>query len=165
MQVFLIRHAIAHERNRLRWPNDGLRPLTTAGIKKFRKAAIGLTRCLPKRIVLLTSPFVRARETASILAEALGSAKPVECGELTSGEPPHLCFALLRKRKEDAVVLIGHEPNLSEFVAVALAGDRAKMKLEFKKGGAACLEFGSRVEPGRARLKWLLTPRVLRDVG
>jgi phosphohistidine phosphatase len=162
MLVFLIRHAIAHERNRVRWPNDGLRPLTTGGIRKFRKAAYGISRNLPKRAVLLTSPYVRARETAAILAEALGSSKPIECGELTPGESPHTCFALLRKRKEEAVVLVGHEPDLSTFVVAALAGTGARMKIEFKKGAAVCLEFAGRIEAGRATLKWMLPPRVLR---
>ena len=162
MQVFLVRHAIAHERNRIRWPNDALRPLTSAGIRKFHKAAVGIAHCLPKRAVLLTSPFVRAHETATILAEALGAKKPIECAELASGEPVHECFALLRKRKEAAVVLVGHEPNLSTFMAAALAGDGVRMKLAFKKGGAAGLEFTRRVGPGQATLCWMLPPRVLR---
>src|SRR4051812_37035799 len=160
MQVYLVRHAIAHERNRVRWPNDALRPLTTAGIRKFRKSSFGLAQYLPKRAVLLTSPFVRARETAAILAEACGSRKPIECTELASGEPVHACFALLRKRKEQAVVLIGHEPNLGNFMAAALAGGHARTKIEFKKGGAACIEFASRIEPGHATLHWMLPPRV-----
>jgi phosphohistidine phosphatase len=165
MQVFLVRHAIAHERNRIRWPNDALRPLTTPGIRKFRKAAYGLVGCLPKRVVVLTSPLVRARETAAILSEALGSRKPIECNELAAGESVHASFALLRKRKEAALVLVGHEPNLSTFLAAALAGDRAKLKLEFKKGGAACLDFPRRIEPGEASLQWMLPPRVLRALG
>jgi len=93
MQVFLVRHAIAHERNRIRWPNDALRPLTTAGIRKFRKAAFGIVRCLPKGTALLTSPYVRARETAAILADAVGRRKPIECSELASGESVGACFA------------------------------------------------------------------------
>jgi phosphohistidine phosphatase len=165
MQVFLVRHAIAHERNRIRWPNDALRPLTTAGIRRFRKAAFGVARCLPKGAVLLTSPYVRARETAAILAEALGSRKPVECTELASGESVPACFGLLRKRKEQAVVLVGHEPNLSTFMAAALAGSGARMKIQFKKGGAACIEFATRIEPGHATLRWMLPPRVLRAMG
>ena len=162
MQVFLVRHAIAHERNRIRWPNDALRPLTTAGIRKFRKAAVGIAHGLPKRAVLLCSPYVRARETATILAEAIGARKPLDCAELASGEPVQQCFALLRKRKEAAVVLVGHEPNLSTFMAAALAGEPVRMKLEFKKGGAACLDFPRRIEPGEATLRWMLPPRVLR---
>lgn len=165
MQVFLVRHAIAHERNRIRWPNDGLRPLTTAGIRKFRKAASGLARCLPKNAVLLTSPHVRARETAAILAEALGSRKPIECAGLAAGESLTACFALLRRRKEAAVVLVGHEPNLGNFVAAALAGERARLKIEFKKGSAACIEFATRVEPGHASLRWMMPPRLLRALG
>jgi len=164
MLVFLVRHAIAHERNRIRWPNDALRPLTTPGIRKFQKAAYGIARCLPKRVALLTSPYVRARETAAILAEALGSRKPIECSELASGEPVHASFALLRKRKEGAVVLVGHEPNLSAFMAAALAGNRVKMKIEFKKGGAVCMEFPRRIEPGEAALKWMFPPRALRGL-
>ena len=165
MQVFLVRHAIAHERNRVRWPNDALRPLTTAGIRKFRKAAFGISHCMPKGVVLLTSPFVRARETAAILADALGRGKATECGELASGEPVQACFDLLRKRKADAVALVGHEPNLSNFLAAAVCGAGARMKTEFKKGGAACVEFNSRIEPGRATLKWIIPPRVLRALG
>ena len=70
MDVYLVRHAIAHERNSTRWPDDALRPLTTAGMRKFRKAAAGLARCVPKTAAVFTSPFVRARETAAILAES-----------------------------------------------------------------------------------------------
>ena len=148
MLVFLVRHAIAHERNRVRWPNDGLRPLTTAGIRKFRKAAYGISRYLPKRAVLLTSPYVRARETAAILAEALESSKPIECGELTAGETPHACFELLRKRKEEAVVLVGHEPNLSTFMVAALAGTGARHEDRIQEG---CRGLPRVRRPGRAR--------------
>lgn len=163
-EVILVRHAIAHERNRVRWPNDALRPLTTAGIRKFRRSASGLTHCLPKSVALLTSPFVRARETAAILADALGRGKAIECPELASGESAQACFDLLRKRKEDAVVLVGHEPNLSNFLSAAVCGAGGRMKTEFKKGGAACVEFNSRIEPGRATLRWILPPRVLREI-
>ncbi len=162
MQVFLVRHAIAHERNHVRWPNDALRPLTTAGMRRFQKAAYGLTRWLPKRTALLTSPYVRARETAAILAEALGIRKIIECSELAASEPTQAWFALLRKHKETAVVLVGHEPNLSSFLAAALAGDRTRIRVEFKKGGAACVDFPRRVEAGQATLRWMLPPRVLR---
>ena len=165
MQVFLVRHAIAHERNRIRWPNDALRPLTTAGIRKFRKAAFGIVRCLPKGTALLTSPYVRARETAAILADAVGRRKPIECSELASGESVGACFALLRKRKEETVALIGHEPNLSTFLATALGGERTRMKIDFKKGGVACLEFPRTIGSGQATLKLMLSPRVLRALG
>ncbi len=162
MEVFLVRHAIAHGRNRRRWPNDSKRPLTPAGKQKFRKAARGLVKWLPKSTALLTSPFVRARETAVILAAARRGAKPVECAELAADRPVSGAFELLRTRKEKAVVLVGHEPYLSGFLSAALAGKDARIKIEFKKGGAACIEFTARVEPGRATFRWMLPPRVLR---
>jgi len=165
MQVYLVRHAIAHERNRVRWPNDALRPLTSAGIVKFRKAARGLADWLPASAVLLTSPFVRARETAAILAEARGRAKPIECAQLGAHQPVSGAFELLRPRKEKAVVLVGHEPYLSGFLSSALGGQDTRLKVEFKKGGATCIEFASRIEPGRATLCWMLPPRMLRALG
>lgn len=164
MDVFLVRHAIAHERSRARWPTDSLRPLTAAGKQKFRKAARGLARCLPKSCVLLTSPYVRARDTAAILAKIARRKRAIECSELASGEPARKTFDLLRARKEQAVVLVGHEPNLSAFLGAALAGESVRLKVLFKKGGAACVRFDSGIEPGRATLTWMLPPRVLRSL-
>jgi phosphohistidine phosphatase len=165
MDVFLVRHAIAHERNRKRWPDDAQRPLTATGVAKFRKAARGLGRLLPKSAVLLTSPYVRARETAAILAQVARRTKAVECAELAASEPAKRAFKLLQSRREKALVLVGHEPYLSDFLAVALAGDDARLAIEFKKGGAACLEFSGRPQPARATLRWILPPRVLRALG
>ena len=162
MEVFLVRHAIAHERNRKRWPDDALRPLTAAGKSKFRRAARGLAHCLPKDIVVLSSPYVRARETAAILAKALRRAKVVECTELASHESPSMTFELLHTRKEKAVVLVGHEPNFSSFLSAALSGGHVRLEIEFKKGGAACIGFTKKIEPGQATLRWMLPPRMLR---
>jgi phosphohistidine phosphatase len=165
MQVILVRHAIAHERNRTRWPDDSLRPLTPEGVRKFRKAALGLARLLPKSAVILTSPWVRARDTAAMLASATKCAKPIERAELTGNAAIYESFDLLRSRKEAIVVLVGHEPNLGRLLAAALGGDSARLKFEFKKGGAACVEFGKRATPGSATLLWMLPPRVLRSLG
>jgi phosphohistidine phosphatase len=165
MDVYLIRHAIAHERNRKRWPNDALRPLTTAGKQRFRKAARGLASLLPKSAQVFTSPFVRARDTAAILIRVAKLANPVEAEELAASASVRKAFEFLRSRKIAAVVLVGHEPNLSSLLTAALAGDRARFTLEFKKGGAACLRFEKAVAPGGATLRWMLPPRVLRKVG
>lgn len=161
MEVFLVRHAIAYERNRRRWPDDALRPLTPAGKQKFRRAARGLKQWLPRSAALLTSPYVRARDTAAILARELSGKKAVECPELAAGEPARQVFELLKARKERAVILVGHEPDLSTLLSACLH-ERAGLRIEFKKGGAACVGFGARIEPGRGTLRWMLPPRVLR---
>jgi phosphohistidine phosphatase len=165
MKVILVRHAIAHERNRTRWPDDSLRPLTPEGVRKFRQAARGLATLLPKSAVIMTSPWVRARDTAIMLASALKGARPIERTELTGNAALYEAFDLLRSRKETTVVLVGHEPNLGRLLATALAGDSARVEIEFKKGGAACVAFGKRPTPGSATLVWMLPPRVLRALG
>jgi phosphohistidine phosphatase SixA len=71
-------------------------------------------------------------------------------------------FAVLANRRDKDLVLVGHEPGLSKLLASALAGDEARLAVEFKKGGAACVEFRGRALPGRAKLLWMLPPRVLR---
>jgi phosphohistidine phosphatase len=162
MDVYLVRHAIAHERNPARWPDDALRPLTAAGRHKFRKAGRGLRTLLPKSARVLTSPFVRARETADILARAAKLPKPVEASELAAGAATAKTFQLLRAHERKAVVLIGHEPNLSAWLSSALAGDRARLGIEFKKGGAACVRFEQTIAPGKGTLIWMLPPRALR---
>ena len=162
MEVYLVRHAIAHERSRSRWPNDAMRPLTPSGKERFRKAARGLARLLPKSAELFTSPYVRARDTATMLAAAMNAGKATERLELASGQPARKIFEFLRTLKSKAVVLVGHEPDLSTLLAAALVGERASLKIEFKKGGAACIEFAGSVQPGQATLKWLVPPRALR---
>lgn len=162
MDVILVRHAIAHERNRKRWPDDSLRPLTPAGREKFRKAARGLAPWLPKAAVILTSPWVRARDTARMLADAARHEKPIECIELAGDESVKRAFDLLRARKEGTVVLVGHEPYLGQLLSAALGGERRHLKIEFKKGGAACVAFQRSVAPGQATLCWMLPPRFLR---
>lgn len=161
MRVFLVRHALAHERSRTNWPDDSLRPLTATGKRKFRKVARGLARLLPKSARILTSPFVRARETAGILAAVHGG-RFVDCQELAHGEQPRAVFALLRLRSGPAVVLVGHEPDLGLFLAAAIGADGAR--ITFKKGGAACIEFAGRVGAGRATLRWMMTPQILRGL-
>ena len=164
MDVYLVRHAIAHERNATRWPNDALRPLTTAGMRKFRKAAAGLARFVPKSAVVFTSPYVRARETAAILSDSAKFKKAVESPELMPGKTPRVVFDLLRTRRRKAIVLVGHEPDLSAWLSAALAVEPSRIKSEFKKGGAACIRFEKSIGPGSATLIWLLPPRVLRAV-
>jgi phosphohistidine phosphatase len=161
MQVVLVRHAIAHERSRTRWPKDSQRPLTPDGIRRFEKAARGLARHLPRSAALLTSPFVRARDTAAILQRIAQLREAVESPELSAGRDVKHVITLLRKQRARCVVLVGHEPDLSLLLSSMLGGV-ARLKFTLKKGGAACVEFGKTIEPGGASLLWMLPPRMLR---
>jgi phosphohistidine phosphatase len=160
MKVYLVRHAVAYERDRKRWPDDSLRPLTPAGKRKFRKAARGLAGLLPARSPILTSPFVRTRQTAAILAAVAGG-KVVEGRELAHGGTPRSIFELLKVHAGKNVVLVGHEPEFGRLLAVMLGESKP---IPFRKGGAACVEFRARVAPGAATLSWFLPPKILRGL-
>lgn len=185
MRVYLIRHAAAFDRDRKRWPDDRQRPLTPEGIKKFRRAAAGLEHLVGEVNCMLTSPLVRARETAKILEAIAGWPHATEVPELAPGRTAGQALAAIGDRaaahpKLERLALVGHEPNLTELLALCVAGPRARARggYELKKGGAACLLFPSAVPPGHARLEqpgqpvparlswatleWLLTPEALR---
>jgi Histidine phosphatase superfamily (branch 1) len=89
LDLYVVRHAIAYERDAERWPDDARRPLTPEGEERFREAVKGLTSvAAPEVEVVLSSPFTRAWRTAEILAEA-GWSAPVECEQLEPDYPPH----------------------------------------------------------------------------
>lgn len=162
MQVLIVRHAIALPRGA---PDvaDAERPLTPRGRRRFASAARGLARLVPRPDVLLSSPWLRARQTAEVLAEACGG--PAVTTEATlAGQPPgKVEAALLAHRRRALVALVGHEPYLSALLAWALGSGEAA-GLEFRKGGAALLEApGGRLRG--ARLVWFLPPRLLRRLG
>jgi phosphohistidine phosphatase len=162
MRLYIVRHAIAHERDRARWPDDSLRPLTAEGERRFRKAARGLAVILPRSAKMLTSPYVRARKTAEVLASVARLSAPKDCTELAAVGSAGKLFAVLARRTDKHLVVVGHEPGLGKLLVAALAGQEARFAVTFKKGGAACVEFRGRPMPGRAKLLWMLPPRTLR---
>jgi len=167
MRVLLVRHAIAEDR--VVWAersgDDGLRPLTADGRDKMKRVARGLVAIEPKIALLGTSPLVRARETAEILARAWGGIEPVETPLLAPGLAPATLSAwLVRQRPAGTAVLVGHEPDLGEVATFWLCGREAHF-LALKKGGAALIEFGAAPKEGAGALQWLLTPGQLRALG
>jgi phosphohistidine phosphatase len=161
MKLLLVRHAIAVPSGT---PGiaDEERPLTNRGRKRFRKAARGLARIVPRPDLLLTSPLPRALETAEIAAGAWGEVTPTTEPLLAGGPVADVIAAVLARGENGVVALVGHEPGISKLLA-HLVGAAAE-RLPFKKGGAAlvAMDDGS---PGRGRLVWFLPPRVLRKLG
>jgi len=158
MELVLVRHAIAHERDVRRWPDDDTRPLSARGEMRAQQACRGLRRLMPPPLRLFTSPLARARQTAVLLARCAGWPRPVLCDELRPGTAPAEVFALLR-RAAPRVALVGHEPDLGELLAVCLG---TRTPLAFKKMGVARVSFQGSVRAGAAQLTDFLPPRVLR---
>jgi phosphohistidine phosphatase len=162
MDLYLVRHAIAEQRDASRWPDDANRPLTPEGERAFGKNAARLSRFAPAPELVLSSPFVRAWRTAEILSEAAGWQKPAPFEPLEADRPtPALLEALAPYAGRTSVALVGHEPGLSELAWLLLAGKPKDSVVRFKKGGVALLSAPGAPKPGGAALRWLVTPRVL----
>lgn len=160
MRLLIVRHAIALPRGSA-GVDDDARPLTRRGVKRFERAARGLAALLPPPDVLLSSPLVRARHTAEILAEAWGGARVRLEPALAAGSLEALAAALdARRGRRRLVAIVGHEPHLSHVLA-ALVGARHAARLAFRKGGAALVDLPGAFAEGGA-LVWFLPPRVLR---
>src|ERR1700691_4972564 len=112
MELLIIRHAIAFERDRHRWRDDAARPLSPAGMRRARKAAAGLKEISKAPQLLLTSPLVRARQTAQILTDVAGWPESEEAPELSPGQSASAVLALLGKVRGKLVAVVGHQPEL-----------------------------------------------------
>jgi len=164
MRLLVVRHAPAGDREawKAARKDDFLRPLTPEGRRKMREAARGLRRLVDPPQALATSPLVRAKETADILARIFDVPAADEVEALGPGQPPQALLGWLRARERQALAaVVGHEPHLGVLVSWLLAG-RARTFLQLKKGGACLLDLGSSPGPGRAELLWLLLPGELR---
>lgn len=161
-ELIFVRHAIAFERNHRRWPDDGLRPLTPAGRQKFHRAAAGLAKWLPKVDRVLTSPLVRASQTAEILRAAARWPKAAEAPELAPGAGLSSALAMLRKQKARRFAIVGHEPDLSALLTACIAPAGTRVAIAFRKGGVACVQFSGEVRAGAGTLVAFVPPRALR---
>ena len=165
MELVLVRHAIAGERDPERWPDDCLRPLTKRGRRRFEAAARGLATLIPAVDVHLASPCRRAWDTAAILTDEAGWRDAEQCPPLAPGEATAGMLPVLKDcAGAGRVALVGHEPRLSELVSLLVTGESWRLRLDLKKGGAVVLRMAEAVEAGSATVVALLPPRVLRSL-
>jgi phosphohistidine phosphatase len=161
MELLIVRHAIAFERSATRWADDDERPLSPQGVERARQAAAGLKRVAKRPARVLTSPLLRARQTAAILTQFARWPKASICPQLQPGAAPEALFALLLA-KQVRTALVGHQPDLGHFVAACLPGLAASAAFEFKKMGVALVRFRGVPRLGHGELLWLVPPRMLR---
>ena len=157
--LYLVRHAIAEDRGP-EWPDDALRPLTDAGIARFDRAARGLAAMKADITVILSSPFLRARQTADILARRLPGRPPVVDVPALQPEKSwrQVLPVLVDYVGHEALALVGHEPSIGQLAAALL---RMRGEIEFKKGGACRIDVETLPPVSPGRLRWLAPPRVL----
>ena len=164
-EFYIMRHGIAVTRGSAGFSDDFKRPLTPEGKKKMQEITHGLCRLGFDVDWIVTSPLVRAVETAEIVAETLSSQVPIDFSDaLRPGGSAETLIAFLAKHpNRKRVLVVGHEPDLSE-MAARLIGAGRHAHLAFKKGGCCLMTFDEFPPKGPGQLIWWLTPRVLRKM-
>jgi phosphohistidine phosphatase len=162
MELYIVRHGEAGQAMLVRGRADAARELTREGRKETASIARALRAlgCAPERIG--TSPLVRARQTAEIVAEVLDAEKKLEdCEFLSPGLDAAALIRWLREAHADSAMIVGHMPDLAQ-LASALLASNAPLDIVFKKSGVCCISFDGIPRAGAGRLEWLLQPKQLR---
>ena len=166
MELYIVSHGIAIDREDPKCPSDPERFLTPEGLKKTREVARGFASLKISPDVFLSSPYVRALQTAEIFAEEVkfSKSKIKQTDLLLPGAEPAAFFRELQRtsRSEESAICFGHAPHLDELIAFALGSKKDLTQL--KKAGTACLEL-ARISPPAASLAWLSTPKILKRRG
>ena len=160
--MYFIRHGLAEERGEA-WPDDSKRPLTDEGTSSMRKASRGLARLGVSVEIVLTSPLVRARQTAELVAAGLDPRPSVVNVDSLAPDGTYAAVVadLEKHARKTRIALVGHEPMIGE-LAARLIGSRHP--IEFKKGGVCRIDVEDLPPAGPGDLRWLLTPKILRAV-
>ncbi len=164
-QLYVMRHGIAVARGDPNFADDTKRPLTPEGKKKLKGVSRGLFRlglCVDS---IISSPLIRASETAAIVAEVFAPGVTVKTSDFLrpGGSLQALLTSLAKQADHRRVLVIGHEPDLSDGVAKLIGNARANF--QFKKGGCCRIDFEKFPPRPPGKLIWWLTPRVMRKIG
>lgn len=161
-ELYLVRHGVAEDRG-AKWPDDAKRPLSAEGMARMKKSARGLDRLEVKLDIILSSPFVRARQTAEILSgELSGHPAITNVDSLAPGASFAALVADLEKQaRRTRIALVGHEPAIGE-LAARLLGSRHP--IEFKKGAVVRIDINQIPPAGPGDLRWMLPPKFMRSI-
>ena len=162
MELYVLRHAIALSAAEAGVSQDTERPLSEEGIEKMKKIAEAMKRIGVGPDLVLSSPFVRAKETAILAHDRMGKESRLEFTDaLGSGQDGKLILTELKQRfqKTRGIMVVGHEPDLSQLIGRITSLGR--LRVEMKKAGLAKIEITELQPELKGTLEWLLTPRVM----
>jgi phosphohistidine phosphatase len=163
VEIYLVRHAIAADRGS-EWPNDEKRPLTERGVHRFKEEVAGLRSLDVSIDEVISSPLVRAKQTADLLAAGMEK-KPV-VRILKALEPGHSPASVMsqvaRLARRSRIAIVGHEPDLGELAAHIIGASRP---LPFRKGSICRIDLESLTSKRAGSLIWFVTPKILRELG
>lgn len=160
-ELFIIRHGFAGQSLEDR-AMDEERPLKKKGKEQIKGVAKGLKELNLCFDVVITSPLLRAKETAEIINSYCGDSKKVIENDLLrpGGSFSNLIKFLNKHKKYKKVAIVGHEPFLSSFASYCLTKNKNSV-IELKKGGVLMLEVEDTLKPGQCKLTMLIEPEHL----
>lgn len=164
MELIFLRHGAAADRED--WKGDDAdRPLTADGADRTKDVVRGLKALKVKPDVILSSPLLRARETAEIAKKGLLTGAKVELAEelALAASPDRLIARLADLADKPVVLCVGHEPHISSTISAMVSGKTAAA-FDVKKAGACCIRFTGIPKAGAGTLLWLLPPKFLRVI-
>jgi phosphohistidine phosphatase len=164
-QFYILRHGLASPRSSAGITDDAKRPLTPEGKKRMQEIARGLLRLGLELDWIISSPLVRAVETAGIVSDSLDSKTPLDITEALrpGGSAEALMAFLAQHPHRKRIMVVGHEPDLGE-LAARLVGAGRNANLSLKKGGCCRIDFDEFPPRSPGQLVWWLTPRVMRKL-
>ena len=166
MNIYILRHGLAGDRDSREYPNDAERPLTSEGEEKMWKIAKGMKALGLEFDLVLSSPYVRTKQTAEIVAEYLKAEKKLEFSKALEpgGDPAELMRFLNHRHRLKGPLLVGHEPYLSSLISMLISGS-PRAYITMKKGGLCKLSADGLKYDRCASLRWLFTPKQLIAAG
>jgi phosphohistidine phosphatase len=162
MQLYIVRHGIAIDREDPNCPPEAERYLTEEGVERTSQVAKGIAALGAHADLLISSPYVRATQTAAIFAKALDyPEQKIRHTEslLPGAEPAVLLRELAREKNASSVLCFGHAPHVDALLAATAGAQRHITSM--KKAGVAFVEL-KRVSPPSGQLVWLVTPKLFR---
>lgn len=160
MNLYILRHGIAADRG-VEYPDDDLRPLTDKGIRRMRREAEGMNAIGIAPDVIISSPLVRAVQTAEIVRDGLDAPPQMAISEalVPEAHPSQIIQELVKSHSSlSSVMVVGHEPHMSSLVSYIMTG-QVSWLIKLKKGALCNMEISAL---GRGQLLWALAPRQLR---
>ena len=141
---------------------DEKRPLDDEGILQTRYIGRMLAQLDVRVDHIVSSPLKRAMQTASLAANELAFETPIETDDALRPEAGFEDFQamLSRYKKSEAVIVVGHNPNFTEFLSKSISDSTGAAQIEFKKGAVAKVEMNGRT----GTLQWLVTPKIAREL-
>jgi phosphohistidine phosphatase len=161
MFIYIVRHAWAYQHGDPRWPDDSQRPLEMEGAERFVRVIQALASRGFEPAAIATSPYVRCRQTAELIATHVpGSLEVCDVDALRPGGDFDGVVEWSKQfAHRESLCWVGHAPDVNN-LAATLLGDGAAA-IRFSKGAVAAIRIHVEIEPGAGELHWLATAKLL----